>query len=371
MQVVPLGSFGNQINPLLAQNQAMGVPLGNVQTLAPQQGRLVDLGKSPAMIDAQFNQQIYRDDRLNQNALELEKNSNQNALNRLSVENDFRMDQIKEGNANALTQQDRGFDHAETMAGITREHQQSMEGLRQSNNLAVQAGTQTFESNMAKITREFQAARQELAFKKDNELYERGMREEKQKYKNRRREALQDFRNKLEQQGAFNEVERFWDSLADERKIDFQINAEEASFKRKQGIMESQADRARTNAISDASGTARLAEQAYREYSDWHNQGGKFAWMAREKENLERAYPFKDPSAPTPEEKRAIDRALLSNFKEEESRRNQNHKQYGEMKIPGGFDPNALAPGSTIKNPLNPQQLRAIVQRLQQLRAQP
>jgi len=111
MQAIPIGNFGNQVNPLLAQNQAMGVPLGNVKTLAPQQGRLVDLGKSPAMLDAQFNQQIYRDDRLQQNALQSEALKQRNALALEGVRSKSAIDLegLKQGNS--LIREDKRFDN--------------------------------------------------------------------------------------------------------------------------------------------------------------------------------------------------------------------------------------------------------------------
>lgn len=110
MQAIPIGNFGNQVNPLLAQNQAMGVPLGNVRTLAPQQGRLVDLGKSPAMLDAQFNQQIYRDDRLQQNALQSEALKQKNALAVEGVRSQSAIDLegLKQGNS--LIREDKRFE---------------------------------------------------------------------------------------------------------------------------------------------------------------------------------------------------------------------------------------------------------------------
>ena len=88
----------------------MGVPLGNVRTLAPQQGRLVDLGKSPAMLDAQFNQQIYRDDRLQQNALQSEALKQKNALAVEGVRSQSAIDLegLKQGNS--LIREDKRFE---------------------------------------------------------------------------------------------------------------------------------------------------------------------------------------------------------------------------------------------------------------------
>ena len=357
MQAIPIGNFGNQVNPLLAQNQAMGVPLGNVKTLAPQQGRLVDLGKSPAMLDAQFNQQIYRDDRLEQNALNREQISHSNALDRLSVENDFRMDQLRQGNEYQLGQMDKKIAQENTMFGITKEHQLAMEGLRKSTNLEVQSQANLFQENMAQITRDFQIEREELGFEKA-----------KEQYKQRRRQAMDDFRQRLIEQGQFDDAKRFWDSLADEKKIDYQLTQEEAAFKRRQSLISADRDAIYKREVEDASGMRANAEQAYRERDDWVNQGGALSWMQTEYENTSREL-FGDLGPQTPQDKQKLNALVLGAYRREEERRNANAKFYGEAKIPGGFDPNALTPGSTIKRQLTPSQLRAAHQRLLQLRA--
>ena len=90
--------------------------------------------------------------------------------------------------------------------------------------------------------------------------------------------------------------------------------------------------------------------------------------MQTEYENTSREL-FGDLGPQTTQDKQKLNALVLGAYRREEERINSNAKFYGEAKIPGGFNPNALTPGSTIKRKLSPQQLRAAAQRLQQIRA--
>lgn len=140
MNLVPVQTFGNQVNPLLAQRQAMGQPLGTPRILQAQQGRLVDMGKSPEYLDAMFNQQIFRDDRINQNQINLEG--------------------LKQRNALAANQQKFGFD-------------KDVEGLRSSNNRELQKIKEAFEIERSTIRENFARDENDRVYQRDMEDLDR------------------------------------------------------------------------------------------------------------------------------------------------------------------------------------------------------
>lgn len=193
MQVVPIGSFGNQVNPLLAQNQAMGVPLGNVKTLAPQQGRLVDLGKSPAMLDAQFNQQIYRDDRLAQNALQAEAQRQKNALEVEGVRSRqaLGLEDVKQ--SNALIREGKRFDNNIELEEIKEGF--ALERDKANKQFEIDENDRNYKRTLDDINRREREAQQrwENNLKKEIEMRKASREEESTRERETLREDMQGF----------------------------------------------------------------------------------------------------------------------------------------------------------------------------------
>ena len=212
MKVVPLGTFGNQVNPILAQAQAAPAPLSNIRTLAPQQGRFVNMGNSPAYTDAIFNQQIFRDDRLQQNALQAEALRQKNAL---------ALEGVRQNNALALSKNNFGqdkeltkmkFSHDQELANIRNDNMVSLEGLRNSNNIELQSLGKKFEIEQRQLREAFDIERARIReqFTRDenDRVYEREMASLEQREKEAQIRWENNLKKELEMRKAYRNEER-------------------------------------------------------------------------------------------------------------------------------------------------------------------
>ena len=220
MKLVPLQTFGNQVNPLLAQRQAMGQPLGTPRIIQGQKGQMLDMGKSPEYLNAMFNQQIFRDDRLAQNQIQLEGLKQRNAL--AANEQKFGFDKEIEGmrNENALAQNRQRFGFNKEIEGMRNDNNIKLEGLRNSNSIELQKVGQAFDIEQRKIREAFDIQRAQIREQFMRDENDRNFKREMDNLNKREEAAQQRWENNLKKEIAMREAseKRRYDADAKRQK---------------------------------------------------------------------------------------------------------------------------------------------------------
>jgi hypothetical protein len=279
----------------------------------------------------QQNASIALEAQRNAYALNQEKIKDENAFKRLEKENEFRLGQLEKGNEYSLGQIEKQNENQQAMFGITKEHQLAMEGLRKSNNIEVQKAAQEFETKMASITRNFQISREQVGFDKAKELY-----------KQQRQDALDDFKKMLEEKGQFQSIQRYWDSLADKSKIDYQLE----SWKKQEEYKENQFNRQRQTLIGDSQSAREMAGVAFQRLNEW-NQGDAAIEFTQNFANMLRKQ--MGPIVPGSDDEKKFYQQLNSAVLNEKLRRENDASFYMKnMPAGGAIAPSPKAPQQTV-----------------------
>lgn len=345
-QLIPTSHGQALTAQLLAANARPAI--GPINTVQPLQIRSQGINlMDEVQKERAFNRDFYRQQdqqnasialeaQRNAYALNQEKIRDENAFRRLEKENEFRLGQLEKGNEYSLGQIEKQNENQQAMFGITKEHQLAMEALRKSNNLEVQKAAQEFETKMASVTRNFQIAREQVGFEKAKELY-----------KQQRQDALDDFKQMLEEKGQFQSIQRYWDSLADKSKIDYQLE----SWEKQEEYKENQFNRQRQTLIDDSRTARERAGIAFRELDEWQRGNAQdvftlnFANMLRQQMG---------PIVPGSDDEKKFNQQVNAAVLNEKLRR-ENAAAFYMKNMPAG---GAIAPNPTSAPPqtITPQQ---------------
>jgi hypothetical protein len=340
-QLIPTSHGQALTAQLLAANARPA--MGPINTVQPMQIRSQGVNfLDEVQKERAFNRDFYRQQdqqnasialeaQRNAYALNQEKIKDENAFKRLEKENEFRLGQLEKGNEYSLGQIEKQNENQQAMFGITKEHQLAMEGLRKSNNIEVQKAAQEFETKMASITRNFQISREQVGFDKAKELY-----------KQQRQDALDDFKKMLEEKGQFQSIQRYWDSLADKSKIDYQLE----SWKKQEEYKENQFNRQRQTLIGDSQSAREMAGVAFQRLNEW-NQGDAAIEFTQNFANMLRKQ--MGPIVPGSDDEKKFYQQLNSAVLNEKLRRENDASFYMKnMPAGGAIAPSPKAPQQTV-----------------------
>jgi len=340
-QLIPTSHGQALTAQLLAANARPA--MGPINTVQPTQIRSQGVNfLDEVQKERAFNRDFYRQQdqqnasialeaQRNAYALNQEKIKDENAFKRLEKENEFRLGQLEKGNEYSLGQIEKQNENQQAMFGITKEHQLAMEGLRKSNNIEVQKAAQEFETKMASITRNFQISREQVGFDKAKELY-----------KQQRQDALDDFKKMLEEKGQFQSIQRYWDSLADKSKIDYQLE----SWKKQEEYKENQFNRQRQTLIGDSQSAREMAGVAFQRLNEW-NQGDAAIEFTQNFANMLRKQ--MGPIVPGSDDEKKFYQQLNSAVLNEKLRRENDASFYMKnMPAGGAIAPSPKAPQQTV-----------------------
>ena len=198
-------------------------------------------------------------------------------------------------------------------------------------------------------TRSFQITREQVGFDKAKELY-----------KQQRQDALDDFKNMLEEKGQFQSIQRYWDSLADKSKIDYQLQA----FIKEEEYKENQFNRQRQNLIDDSRAAAERAGIAFRELDEWQQGDAAIAFTQNFANMLRKQM---GPIVPGSEDEKKFYQLLNSAVLNEKLRR-ENAAEFYIKNMPAG---GAIAPSPKPSQPTVTPRARMLYNQIMQKAANP